>query len=329
MSQPWPSVVQEALSFLAAEVTTITANGTPVTWPLTPYPSADGRTIDFSTGVTYPAKAERARRNPKVSALFSDPDGSGAHRPPVVLVQGLATVRDADVQSNTDRYIAESLKKLPGAWKGQPDFMIRAQSWYWARVYVCVTPVAVRWWPEGDVSRPPETWTAPSGLVAPPSDPAPQGPPTPPWQRAPEAWQARADYALEHLGNPVVSVVGPEGYPVSTPALSVRRAADGFSVQVPQWFAASSPRSACITFSVLEGEGFKGQQNASLVGELDGGGLLKVERLLPDFSLPSKGLARYKSFLGARRRLRSRLESECRRRGQEVPQIRIQTSRQG
>jgi hypothetical protein len=44
---------------------------------------------------------ERARRNPKVCLFFSDPVGSGLNNPPIVLVQGLATVRDMGIPANT------------------------------------------------------------------------------------------------------------------------------------------------------------------------------------------------------------------------------------
>jgi hypothetical protein len=58
------------------EYSSLTATGVPITVPVTPYLSEGGATIDVSTGVTYPAKAERARRNPKVALLFADSLGS-------------------------------------------------------------------------------------------------------------------------------------------------------------------------------------------------------------------------------------------------------------
>src|SRR5215208_5843994 len=98
MSNPagWPAEVLPVFEkAITCEWATLTKAGAPVTWPVTPYLGEDGSTIDVSTGLTYPAKADRARRNPKVALLFSDPTGSGLQDPPVVLVQGMATVRDA------------------------------------------------------------------------------------------------------------------------------------------------------------------------------------------------------------------------------------------
>jgi hypothetical protein len=158
---------------VTVEYASLTRAGTPVTYPVTPYVGEDGRTLDVSTGLTYPAKAERARRNPKVALLYSDPLGSGLDGAPVALVQGLATVRDADLQANTDRYVRLGMAKLPDTYEGQPKFMLRTLAWYFARIWVQVTPTRILWWPEGRIDEPPREWTAPEGTSAPPSDPAP------------------------------------------------------------------------------------------------------------------------------------------------------------
>ena len=143
--------------------------------PVTPYVSDDRATLDVATGLTYPTKAERARRNPKVSLLYSDPVGSGLVQPPVVLVQGLATVRDADLQANTDRYVRLVMAKAPAAFKGQPKFLLRTLDWYFARIWVEVTPTRMWWWDSETLTSEPGQWIAPPATTAPPSDPAPPG----------------------------------------------------------------------------------------------------------------------------------------------------------
>ena len=98
------------------------------------HPYRGAATVDVSTGLTYPAKAERARRDPRVALLFADPVGAGLENPPVVLVQGLATVRDADLQAGLDRYVAAATTKLPDSVKGMPWPILRRAVWYYARI---------------------------------------------------------------------------------------------------------------------------------------------------------------------------------------------------
>src|SRR5690349_14997725 len=175
LAPAWPEELTEVFtSSLVCEYASLTRRLTPVTWPVTPYRST--RTLDVSTGLSYPLKAERARANPRVALSYSDPSGyasgSATGRPPVVLVEGLATVRDADLQANTDRYVRESL--LRNATNGTPWFVARTWSWYSSRIWVEVTPLRVTWWPEGDLSRTPQTWSARADVTAPASDPAPR-----------------------------------------------------------------------------------------------------------------------------------------------------------
>src|SRR5476649_57978 len=107
----WPSELTEVFErALTCEYASLTRAGAPVTVPSTPYVGAG--TLDVSTGLAYPAKAERARRNPKVALLFADAIGAGHSEAPVVLVQGHAAVRDADLQANTDRYVRVVSSKL-------------------------------------------------------------------------------------------------------------------------------------------------------------------------------------------------------------------------
>jgi hypothetical protein len=89
ISQPdWPADIDRLFSAsITAEYSSLTRSGAPVTVPTTPYRGSHG-TLDLSTGLTYPTKAERARRNPRVSLLFADPLGEGMEHAPVALVQG-------------------------------------------------------------------------------------------------------------------------------------------------------------------------------------------------------------------------------------------------
>ncbi|WP_218671242.1 pyridoxamine 5'-phosphate oxidase family protein [Microbispora sp. GKU 823] len=172
----WPREAAELFDrAVVCEYASLTRDGRPVTWPVTPYVGAGG-TLDVTTGLTYPDKAERARRDPRVALLYSSAEGSGLDRPPVVLVQGRAAVRDADLQANTDRYVRDSLAKTGSGFAGMPWFLTKRLGWYFARIYVEVTPERIVWWPEGDLSGTPEVWTRPGEAAAPVSDPAPNGP---------------------------------------------------------------------------------------------------------------------------------------------------------
>jgi hypothetical protein len=287
----------------------------------------DGRTLDVSTGLTYPAKAERARRNPKVALLYSDPLGSGLDGAPVALVQGLATVRDSDLQANTDRYVRLAMAKLPDAYEGQPKFMLRTLAWYFARIWMQVTPTRVLWWPAGRLDEPPQEWTAPEGTSAPPSDPAPPGKQPASWSEQPSDWHVAAEMALRELPFRDLTFVGNDGFPVCLPVTGISLEAEAFHLDVARLADASPEGPACLTFHAHDA-GFSYQQNRVLVGRVsptdDGALVFEVERLLGDWSLPSGRLATTIDFMFRKgRRLRPRLKAESARRGQAVPKVRL------
>jgi hypothetical protein len=307
---------------VTVEYTSLTAAGRPITVPITPYLQPNARTLDVSTGLTYPAKAERARRNPRVSLLFADPVGTGLADPPVVLVQGLATVRDADLQANTDRYVRETLAKLPEAFKGQPRFVLRRLNWYFARIWIEVTPVRMWWWSSNALDQQPSAWAAPAGTVAPPSDAAPPGKQPPAWLDPPHDWHAVARHAVAHLEQRDLSWVGEDGFPLDVPVLEVEERPDGFRVHLGPNLPAEPRGPACLTFHTHP-RAFTNQENHTFVGEVSEPGVFRVERLLGDVSLTGNKLGLTLGFLAKGRRLSPRLRSEAARRRQPVPAIRF------
>src|SRR5215471_21260282 len=113
MTSTLPDDVRDAFQrFITCELTTVDSRKQPITWPVTPYYRQGGQTIDVTTGLGYPKKADDARSHPSISLLFSDPTGSGIDSGVRVLVQGTATVDDADLKANAQRYMAESDAKL-------------------------------------------------------------------------------------------------------------------------------------------------------------------------------------------------------------------------
>ena len=201
------------------EYTSLTRAGAPIMTPLTPFMGEDMRTLDVSTGLTYPAKAERARRNSKVCLLFSDPVGSGLDAPPVVLIQGQATVRDRDIQANTDRYVRLSLQKLPAAYEGLSRFLLRRLQSYFARIWIQVTPTRIWWWPSRALDQEPGEWLAPESAVAPPSDPAPPGKQPAAWKEPPTNWRTMIGSTIDRLEQRDLAWLGPDGFPLSVPVL--------------------------------------------------------------------------------------------------------------
>jgi hypothetical protein len=322
----WPAEVSPVLKrFITCEYATLTRAGTPITLPLTPYLGEDGRTLDVSTGVTYPAKAERVRRNPRVCMLFSNPAGSRLKAPPVVLVYGLAAVDDHDLQANTDRYIRLSRRKLPGLYYQLPWFILRRQTWYWTRIWIHTTPVRILWWPGDRVDEPPQRWDAPYVVKAPRSDPPPPGAQPPPWQPPHADWRDRAAYALRQLGAPVLTVVDRDGFPVPFRARRAAPTEDGFELELPPGRPSPVAGPACLTFHTHD-RWFFSEENATFVGNVTASGFgtanFSVDRALGDLSIPGSWPRRVWTVYATRSRLDPRLQAEVERREQPVPEIR-------
>lgn len=300
-------------SAVVCAYTSLTRDERPITWPVTPYAGAGG-TIAVSTGLTYPGKAERARRDPRV-ALLAEGDA-------VVLVQGRATVRDADLQANTDRYVRDSQTKIPDAFAGMPWFLVKRLTWYFARIYVEVTPERITWWPDGDLAHDPLTWTCPPGTTAPASDPAPSGPRPPGRSEPPADWRPYARRARD-LGRPIVSMLV-DGLPLTVPARAFSPTPTGYELDLPAGVPAV-PGPVCLTFHRHD-PGLRWQENVVLLGTAtprDGTRLtVTVDRALPDWSLPEDRRLRTRSFLDHGKDLKRRLKTEAARRSQPVPRVR-------
>ena len=315
----WPSVVQSIFErAITTEYASLTGKLAPLTYPVTPYIGQAG-TLDISTGLTYPTKAERARRNPKVALLYSDPVGSGLKKPPVVLVQGMAAVRDADLQANTDRYIREGVRKLPEAYQGTPTFMLARMPWYFVRIWIEVTPLRMLWWPDGDLAREPESWQASPALAIPTSDPAPQGKTPGKWTEGASDWRPGMRLALEQLGHPVLTTVDTDGYPLPRRVCRATMTGEQLSFDLPAGLPTPADGPACLTFHTHP-EAFTGQQNMVFSGQIQNEHFLP-EKQLGDWSLAGSKLQAMWTFMSNGRKLAPRLMQEAQRRGQPVPKI--------
>ena len=144
-------------NYFTCEFTTLSRDGSPVTWPVSPRLLEDGRFL-LTTSIGLPQKAFNIRRNPKVSMLFSEPKGSGVAEPGAVLIQGDATAEDRIVTDvSSDKDLARSSEtvitvnpraKLWSSWLG------RRMWWsYYMRILIYVTPRRALFWPTRDFAE--------------------------------------------------------------------------------------------------------------------------------------------------------------------------------
>jgi Pyridoxamine 5'-phosphate oxidase len=317
MTSTLPAEVRDAFErYITCELTTVDAKKQPITWPVTPYYRQGGPTIDVTTGLGYPKKADDARRHPSISLLFSDPTGSGLEGGPKVLVQGTATVDDEDLKANAERYISESGVKLPATKKMNPPKLVRPMfNWYYARLYIKVRPERVLVWPEGNLAEEPVVHDAHleevrSGhLEEPPEEhgaPAAGSP----------AWDARMDVLAEH-DTGVLSWMGPDGFPL---AVRIPFVADASRREIaiegePAGLPLLEGR-ACLTVH-RHAPDFTWQRNMQVRGNLTptaDGWRLVPRRIVGGFELPEGRFSRFRDFIKKgpgfyrtyRRRLRER-----------------------
>ncbi len=300
MTSTLPPEAREAFErFITCELTTVDAAMQPITWPVTPYYQEGGPTIDVTTGLGYPKKADDARAHPSVSLLFSDPTGSGIDSGLRVLVQGTATIDDADLKANAERYIRESGVKLPATKKMNPPKPIRPMfNWYYARLYIKVRPERVFIWPEGDLAEEPAIHDAHmeevrSGHTEEPVADHGKLP------QAPPAWDQRMDFLSEH-DTGVLSWIGPDGFPISVrvpftaEAQSKSISIDAVSAGLPLLEG-----RACLTVHQHSPD-FTWQRNMQVRGTVepsDGGWRLVPRRIVGGFELPPGRFNRFRDFI--------------------------------
>jgi hypothetical protein len=319
MTATLPQEARDAFRrFITCEYTTVDARQQPITWPVTPYYTDGAPTVDVTTGLGYPKKADDARRNPHVSLLFSDPTGSGIESGITVLVQGTAAVDEADLEANRERYFRESWDKLPGIRGLHPPKPIRGLfNWYYTRIYVHVRPERVFIWPDGDHSREPQLMDSRLEEVRSGQSEEPLDPHVPPTGGA-VPWDARIGQLGSRHTSAVLSWVAPDGFPLSVRVRPEPNAVQSRILLGPG--PAGLPIAegcACLT-AHAHGPQFEWQENFQVRGDLvpdDEGWALVPRKLVGGFELPDESLlARYRRNLAksvrfyraARRRVKAR-----------------------
>jgi hypothetical protein len=290
-------------SGVVAEFSTVSAAGVPIDTPTYYFPSDDLSTIDLATGLPNPAKAERARRNPRVGLLME-----GAADEPVVIMRARAAVRDADLQANCVRYIAETGFKGIGHGIGWDQ--ARQAVTYWSRIIIENTPERIYWWDDhASMDAAPKIWNAPAGTLFPSSDPKPTG------AMRPSEWPVRdwRDVARDALakGSAAHLTVLHEGYPMPMRSRSVELFDEGFRLAIPRGVPWPIAGKATLTFA-----GFQ-----TFVGEVraDDASFFRAERALPEHPSTRDTKQVLQPSEDTRNKARARLEYEARRRGQPIP----------
>jgi hypothetical protein len=308
MVQDLPAnIVKQMGSIHIAEFATISKAGVPIDTVSAVFPSPGLTSFDFGTGVAYPAKAERARRNPKTGLLIE-----GKPDEPVISIAGMSAVRDSDLQANVHRYISELGYNMPG----NPDWSLAHKAvWYWSRIIIQVAPARVLWWDTpADMDKPPHRWDAPAGTVYPPSDPAAPGAVSAPSEWAQQTWQEAAKRAITRGMGGHLTFVDGEGFPLPIRAKNIAQTETGFTMEMPKglpW-----PPSGKASFSFLGLETFVGE-----VTTANGVSTLKVERVLPTMPMVGDLKQLWEPTADTYEQLMSRLRHEAARRGVPIPTI--------
>ena len=308
MTASLPEDVQAVFDrFITTEYTTIDQDGQPITWPVTPYYNRDDGTIDVTTGLGYPKKADDAAGNPRVALLFSDPTGCGLDDAPTVLVQGTADVDDRDLDHNRERYTRESAEKLPAAQSGAPPKPLqRFFTWYYTRIYVHVRPERVYVW-RGGLDVDPELLDAHMEEVRSGHNEEPAAPLAGPREREP-VWDRRLDELGARYQTGVLSLVAPDGFPFSVRApIAPDRGARRIRIEHASEAMPLRPGLACLAVHDHAPD-FTWQRNFHVRGDLvaDGDGwALTPAKLVGGFELPPTGaLTRLRLNLPKVRRFR-------------------------
>ena len=318
MTASLPPEVQSVFErFITTELTTVDRAGQPITWPVTPYYTAGGPCIEVTTGLGYPKKANDAQANQLVSLLFSDATGSGLAQPPMVLVQGAASVDDHDLEANRARYARESAAKLPAITKTMPPEPLRRfLSWYFTRIYIDVRPERVYVWPGGDPAAEPALYDTHLEEVRSGhseeqerfhADPA----------GGATVWTDRMETLGTDHATAVLSIVCPDGFPfsvrvpVTADAAAQRIRIGGGPTGVPL-----QPGLACLT-AHRHNDDFTWQENFQVRGDLVPDGeewVLIPRRQVGGFEAHKSRLAMLRANAGKARRFRKTAKRELARR---------------
>ncbi|MEK6919555.1 MAG: pyridoxamine 5'-phosphate oxidase family protein [Thermoproteota archaeon] len=140
--------------YLTCEFTTV-ANGKPVTFPLLYFYDGDSGKFTVTSSILFSKKIEHMKKNPKVSMLFSNSEGSGIEKHGI-LVQGIALCDDSDLDHGWERFLPYWRKKEPYI----DAFLAEREKfgWFWKRIVIQVEPKKIMAWKNGNTDEAPEVY---------------------------------------------------------------------------------------------------------------------------------------------------------------------------
>jgi hypothetical protein len=222
----------------------------------------------------------------------------------------MAAVRDRDLQTNLDRYLAEEIL-TPAISPELVDWerVTRPAIWYFSRIITCVAPAVIRWWPSAAATdAAPQEWRAPDSTVWPQSDPAPAGEGSKASWQLPD-WRDLARGALARGAAAHMTLLDVEGFPLPIRAREIHADEAGFRLVLPRWLPWSEGK-ATVSFQGLE----------IFIGEAEVTGthaLFHAERALPVHPLLAGGPLQPDE--ATRAALMERIGYELGRRGLALP----------
>jgi hypothetical protein len=293
----------------SVEFATVSTAGVPIDTPTLSFPKEDLSTIDVATGLAYPVKAERLRRNPK-AGLWIDGVLPGE---PTISIAGMGATKDADIQANSLRYIEEIASYGVGLMA--PWSLEHKAVWYWSRIVMWIAPREILWWDSAaDLDKEPHRWEAPAGTIWPTSDPAPAGPPTkaPKWPQP--HWTELAKNALGRNEIGHVCLIDANGFPRPGKARNIEQTADGFVMDLPRYAPGNRNGPASLSF--------KGFENFVGTASEEAGRIrLKVDHALPLLPFVTDPQEQWTPKPVTYEAMMGRLKAELARRNQPMPVI--------
>jgi hypothetical protein len=242
-------------------------------------PFYEGGSLAVTTALGMPAKAERARRNPRVALLFSDATGAGIDHPSMILVQGTAEVDDHDLDANRRRYRDDTAAKPTGPAEVPSG---RRHDWYFTRIYIHVRPERVLVWRDGDCGARPDVY----GELPRYSE----------GEEGSHGGVLRPDRRIAEIGGrydtAVLSLVTPDAYPFSVRVpMTADRRGRSIALDVEPAGAELGPARVCVTAHDHDPE-LRWTRNFQVRGHLvpgDDGWVVLPHRVVAGFELPPTG----------------------------------------